>query len=260
MNTESHNAVVRREFTRQAPAYAANPVVANPDRVERLLAAIRPLPEARVLDVATGPGYAAMGFAACCEEVVGLDLTEAPLDLARREGERRGLTNLRLITGDAMQLPFEADTFDVVLCCLALHHMEDPHRILGEMARVCRIGGRVAIEDLAASDHPIRAAYQNEIEILRDPSHVRALSLHELVRLPAEVDMEVESVQTYTNTQQVERWLANAHTPEDWATKARALLARDEESDLSGLRPFKEAGELSFTHRMAVVVARKLGA
>lgn len=248
MTTEPHNAVVRREFTQQAEAYAANPSVADPARVERFVRAVAPPADARVLDVASGPGYVAMGFAARCREVVALDLTEAPLALARRMGAERGLTNLRAMTGDAARLPFADASFDAVVCRLALHHMEDPGRA----------DGRVAVEDLIASEHSDRAAYQDRIEILRDPSHVRALPVSELLRLIAATGVEVGVVYTDALTQVAERWLANARTPDERASEVRLLLERDEDNDLSGLRPVRQDGQLAFTHRMAVVVGRKL--
>lgn len=256
---EPHNTIVQREFTLQAEAYAANPTVADPERVERLLRAVDPPADARVLDVATGPGYMAMGFAARCREVVALDLTEAPLALARRMGAERGLTNLRFMAGDATHLPFADASFDVVVCCLALHHMEEPRRALREMTRVCRVGGGIAVEDMIASEHPARAAYHNQVEILRDPSHVRALPLSELLRLFAEASLEVEAVQTDGRPQIAERWLANAQTPAERAAEARLLLERDAAQDLSGMRPIRQDGQLVFAHRMAVVVGRRLG-
>lgn len=259
MTEETHNAVVRREFTRQADAYAANPSVANPERVERLLRAVDPPPEARVLDVAAGPGYAAMGFAARCREVVALDLTEAPLALAARMSAERGLANVRFMTGDAAQLPFADDSFDVVICCLALHHMQDPGRVVREMARVCRAGGRLAVEDMIASEHPDRAAYQNRVEILRDPSHTRALPLGELLRLVAEAGVEVEVVATDARPQPMERWLANAQTPDDQAAEVRLLLERDAAHDLSSMHSVRRDGQLMFTHHMALIAGRKLG-
>ena len=55
-HTREHNQVVREEFTRQAAAYAANPAIADPERVARLVQAVRPTAQDRVLEVATGPG------------------------------------------------------------------------------------------------------------------------------------------------------------------------------------------------------------
>ena len=90
--TKEHNQVVREEFTRQATAYAANPVIADPERVARLVHAVRPTSQDRVLEVATGPGYVAMGFAAVAREVVGVDLTEAPLAIAEQRRQEQGCT------------------------------------------------------------------------------------------------------------------------------------------------------------------------
>ena len=111
---------------------------------------------------------------------------------------------------------------------------------------------------MVASEHPDRAAYQNHVETLRDPSHVRALPLSELLRIVAEAGVEVESVYTEARAQDTERWLANAHTPDERASEIRELLERDATHDLSALRPVRRDGQLTFTHQMAVVVGRKL--
>ena len=79
-----HKEVVRQKFTHQAQAYAANPLIANQSRLSRLVQAVQPQPNARVLDVATGPGLVARAFAEAGCEVVGTDLTEAPLAIAEQ--------------------------------------------------------------------------------------------------------------------------------------------------------------------------------
>ena len=147
-----HKAVIRHEFTRQAATYAANPLVADRSQLMRLVQAVRPRPQARVLDVATGPGFVALAFAEAGCEVVGIDLTEAPLAIAEQTRQARGLTNVRFQLGDAEQLPFGEEAFDVVVSRFALHHCENPQRVMAEMGRVCRSQGLVAIEDLVVSE------------------------------------------------------------------------------------------------------------
>src|SRR5258708_27093526 len=90
-----HKMVVRQEFTQQAQAYAANPALADHTRLNRLIQAVHPQPGARVLDVATGPGFVALAFAEAGCEVIGIDLTEAPLAIAEQRSQAQGLTNLR---------------------------------------------------------------------------------------------------------------------------------------------------------------------
>jgi ubiquinone/menaquinone biosynthesis C-methylase UbiE len=256
---QEHNTVVREAFTRQAQAYAANPGIADPERVARLVQAVQPSAQDRVLEVATGPGYVALGFAAVARDVVGVDLTEAPLALAEQRRQAQGLTNVRFQLADASQLPFAEGEFDVVVCRLAFHHFAQPMPMLSEMARVCRMDGTVAVEDLVVSEHPARGAYQNRFENLRDPSHTSAHPLSRLLHLFAEAQVEVEQVLTYPHCQVVEQWLANAHTPEDAAAETRRLIVQDAHHDLSGTRPFqRDDGAWCFTQRNAIVVGRKL--
>lgn len=258
MNSEDQKAIVRHEFTKQADAYAASTSITNPERIERLIRAVAPAPEARVLEVATGPGYVACGFAAASGEVIGIDITDALLEIAERNRRERGLSNLRFQRGDAEQLPFGDAEFDVVVCRLAFHHLADPAAVLREMARVCRPNGTVAVEDMVGSEHPERAAYQNRFENLRDPSHLRALPLSELLRLFAASGLEVETVYSGQSRPEVEHWMERAQTPPEAAAEVRAMLERDLREDLSGTRPHYRDGILVFTQMNAAVIGRRL--
>ncbi len=250
-----HKDLVREEFTRQAPAYADAPVIKDPLHLDKLVDAVRPAPEARGLEVATGPGHVALAFARVCREVVGVDLTEAPLKIANKMREERGLSNVHFQLGDVeARLPFADGEFDVVVCRFAIHHFEDPRIVVAEMSRLCRIGGTVAVEDLIASEHPDRAEYHNRFERLRDSSHTRVLSLSEMVRILAASGLELVRFSSDGLPNPVERWFDSAQTPAD----KRAMIERDLREDLSGTNPRRIDGELFFTHRTAIVVTRKL--
>ncbi len=257
---QDHKERVRQEFTRQATRFAAAAWIGDQARVARLVQAVEPSPEARVLEVATGPGYVAQGFAAVCREVVGLDLTPALIEIAEQQRRERGLDNLRFQVGDAEHLPFGDGEFDIVVCRFAFHHLPEPARVLGEMARVCRLDGAVAVEDIIASEQPERADYQNRFERLRDPSHQRALPLTELVDLFTAAGLELRNLQLNLLILPVERWLSNSHTPPERAAQVLALLEADLERDLSGVRPFRQDGELYFRQRTIALVGRKLPA
>ncbi|MBF6560734.1 MAG: class I SAM-dependent methyltransferase [Candidatus Binataceae bacterium] len=256
--TQAHQAVVREEFTRQAGAYAAAPVITDADRIARLVGAIDPQPADRAIEIATGPGYVAMALAARCREVVGIDLTPAPIAIAERTSRERGLANVRFQVGEASHLPFADGAFDIAVCRFAFHHFEHPAAILAQMRRVCRVGGTVAIEDLFASENPARAAYYNQVERLRDGSHTRALALSELVAMTAEAGLELERIHSDRLTVNTAAWLASAQTPAAKAAEVRRLLDDDLRRDLSGMRPFSDAAGLRFIQRIAALVCRKL--
>jgi ubiquinone/menaquinone biosynthesis C-methylase UbiE len=256
----AHKAVVREEFTRQAEAYAKAEAITNAQRLERLVTAINPARDARALEVATGPGYVAMALAAACREMVGLDLTPAPIAIAERNRRERGLENVRFQVGDAENLPFSNGEFDIVVCRFAFHHFEDPGAILSEMCRVCRPSGTVVVEDLFSSEDAERAAYYNRVENLRDHSHTRALALSDLIGLMGRAGVEIETVYSDRLIADVDTWLASAQTSAIDADAARRMLEEDGQRDLSGARPFVREGKIYFVQRTVALIGRKLAA
>ncbi|HTT75441.1 MAG TPA: class I SAM-dependent methyltransferase [Candidatus Binataceae bacterium] len=253
-----HKAVVREEFTRQADVYAAAPVITDSERLARLVEAINPQPQSRALEVATGPGYVAMALAARCRQVVGLDLTPAPIEIARRISRGRGITNVHFQIGDAEHLPFADGEFDIAVCRFAFHHCERPDAILAEMVRVCRIGGAVAIEDLFSSELHDRAHYMNHVERLRDRSHTKALTPTQLIAMTRKHRLEIESMHSDHIVVDLDEWLIGAQTGIHDAHEVRRLLTEDMYRNRSGMLPFEHDGAVKFIQRTLAIVTRKL--
>lgn len=103
-------------------------------------------PTMRVLDVATGTGEQAFAFADRAAEVVGVDLSDAMLEIARRKNRH---SNITFQQADAAALPFPDESFDVACISFALHEMPRSirERALGEMSRVVRHAGRIVVVD-----------------------------------------------------------------------------------------------------------------
>lgn len=253
-----HKNTVREEFTKQADDYADSSVLTDPEKIKRVVTAAGASSKARVLEVATGPGHVAFEFAEKCDEVIGIDITEAPLEIAKETKQRRNVENISFEKGDAEELPFADNSFDIVVCRLAFHHFENPAVVFQEMSRVCYSDGTVAVDDLTVSEFPERASYQNQFEQLRDPSHVRALPRSELLDLFTECNIEVTSVASDGIVQQVDGWLNLAQTPASQAETVQKLIKRDANDDLSGTRPFWQDDELYFTQQTTIVVGRCL--
>ncbi|MBO1750766.1 methyltransferase domain-containing protein [Actinotalea sp. BY-33] len=106
-------------------------------------------PGLSLLDVGCGPGTVTADLATRVAPgvVVGVDASEAVLDVARAAAREAGATNLTFEHGDAMDLPFPDDSFDVVHAHQVLQHLSDPVGALREMRRVARPGGVVAVRD-----------------------------------------------------------------------------------------------------------------
>jgi SAM-dependent methyltransferase len=127
-------------WERTASAYHAFAGRITPRVVDPLLDAAGVGPNVRVLDVASGPGYAAAQAAARGAAVVGIDVADAMVALAR---DRHPGVEFR--PGDAHALAFPDGVFDAVVGNFALHHFGDPERAAGEFARVLVPGGRLAL-------------------------------------------------------------------------------------------------------------------
>jgi SAM-dependent methyltransferase len=114
--------------------------------------------------------------------VVGVDLTVSLLELGAARLRDAAVPNVLLQEGNAHALPFLADSFDLVYCFTALHHVGEPARAVAEMARVCRPGGRVVLSDLIAPSAEVRDTF-DDLHRRIDPSHRRACLESELVEL-----------------------------------------------------------------------------
>jgi ubiquinone/menaquinone biosynthesis C-methylase UbiE len=124
----------------------------------------------RVLDVGTGPGWIPILTALQCPEarIVGVDLAEEMMRIARRNVEKEGLSNrIDIVRADAKQLPFAPGDFDLVISSSMLHHIPDPRLVLAEVDRVVG-GGAILVRDL----HRPESEHQLEDLVARyvDPS------------------------------------------------------------------------------------------
>ena len=123
----------------------------TPRLIEPLLDAAAVAEGTRVLDVASGPGYVTSAAAGRGASVVGVDVAEAMLSLARQLHPQ-----LEFRPGDAEALPFPDGSFDAVVGNFVLLHLGRPEQAAAEFARVLAPGGRVA---LTVWDVPERAEF-----------------------------------------------------------------------------------------------------
>ena len=105
-----------------------------------------------VVDVGTGTGFVAAGLAPFAQRVIGVDFSEAMLDVARENVAKLGLTNVEFRQGDIEHLPLENESADAVFANMALHHTPDPLIVIREMARVVKRNGRIVITDATRHD------------------------------------------------------------------------------------------------------------
>ncbi len=144
------------------------------------------------------------------------------VEVARREAAAAGLGNATFAVGDATALDLPAASVDGAVARFALHHVPVPGRVLEELARVVRPGGRIVMADHVADDDADAAAWSQEIERLRDPSHWACLPVRRLRALGECAGLELDRESVVPIALDFEEWLARG----SGGAGARALIER----------------------------------
>jgi SAM-dependent methyltransferase len=251
----SHRDRILDQFTRQAAPFAASAAIRNEEVLNRTVQWAGTGPEDTVLDVACGPGLLACAFAKVAEHVTGVDMTPAMLEQARKTQQDQGLKNVSWHRGDVYSLPFSVAQFSIVSSRFAFHHLQDPMAALKEMQRVCKPGGRIVVVDM--SPLPEKAAALNVAELLRDPSHVRALPVEELVELFEHAGLGTPQITSYRVEGELEDLLSRSFPNEGDADRLRTIFADSIADDALDLNTRLAAGKIYYSFPVAVLVARK---
>jgi SAM-dependent methyltransferase len=251
---DQHNAQIRDQFTRQAIPFAAAPEIRNADALRRIVEIADAGSDDIVLDVACGPGLLACEFAHVASHVTGIDLTPKMLEQASALQQRLALNNLTWREGDVAHLPFADASFSIVVSRFAFHHLLDPLTVLEEMRRVCRPGGRIVVADSAPSSD--KADAFNQMETLRDPSHVRARPVDQLVALFAAAGLPEPAVARDDLRYELESLLARSFPKAGDANRIRRLFEESLVNDHLGLCAVREGGEIRFWYPTAIVCSR----
>ncbi|HEX3154541.1 MAG TPA: class I SAM-dependent methyltransferase [Candidatus Angelobacter sp.] len=127
------------------------------DMTQAIVAAARVQPGMRVLDIACGTGEPAISLATLLAgdgEVVGVDISPAPLKIAEERTAQRGPTNVSFKQADAHRLPFADNSFDCITSRLGIMLFSDLLRALSEMRRVLKPQGRAILLVWGPMDQP----------------------------------------------------------------------------------------------------------
>jgi ubiquinone/menaquinone biosynthesis C-methylase UbiE len=257
MTDASHQGLILDQFTRQATLFSTAAPITNADALRMIVEAARPEPDDTVLDVACGGGIVVCAFAPLVRRATGIDVTPAMLEQAQRLAAEKGLTNVEWRQGDVNPLPFEDASFTIVATRFSVHHFPDPAAVLREMARICAPGGRLVVVDMYASEDSHKAAEFNRLERLRDPSHMRSLTLAELKKLFAEAGLPEPQATFYELRDEVRNLLARSFPEPGDDIKITELFKASAADDRLGV-PIRVEGErIHYAYPVAILAAQR---
>ena len=187
-------------------------------------------------------------------------MTPAMLDRARQLAAEKGIANVTWDRGDVGSLPYADGAFDIVVTRFSMHHFLDPVGVLREMVRVCAPGGRVVVIDMYASDDPAKAAEWNRAEKLRDPSHVRCLTLPELKGLFGAAGLPEPRASFYELRDEIRNLLARSFPNPGDDVKIIEMFAASAEDDRLGIPVRREGERIDYAYPIAILAADRLSA
>lgn len=252
-----HDNRVRDEFTRQAETFSASAAITDAALTQRFVDALGNAASGSVLDVACGPGILSAAIARSAREVTAFDLTPQMLNKAAQHCAEAGVGNVSFREGNAAELPFVNAAFDAAVTRLSVHHFDRPGRVMSEIFRVLRPGGRFVVADVISSEVPAESELQNAIEILRDPSHVRMLPGSELTSLVKEAGFAIESLTTWDKPREFEEWMGIVNDAARIPPLRAVVRALASAGASAGMGLSLDGGKVGFFHRWNLIVARK---
>ncbi|HET7343019.1 MAG TPA: methyltransferase domain-containing protein [Methylomirabilota bacterium] len=255
MSQNTHSDLILDQFTRQAVPFATAPSIKDEAALRLVVEFSGAGPDDTVLDVACGPGLIVVAFARVAGHATGIDLTPAMLERARTHAAEQGVTNVSWQQGDVLPLPYADASFSIVSSRFAFHHFLDPLAVLTQMARVCRPGGTVLVVDTAPP--PEKAEAFNRVELLRDPSHVRALPLAEHLALFRRAGLPEPRLTHYRLEGDLEGLIARSFPKPGDADRIRKIFADSVADDALGIGTRREGDVIRYGYPIAVMAARR---
>jgi len=254
----AHLRLLQQRFGPAAPAYASSTIHSQGLDLDWIVEAAALSGKELVVDVATGTGFTAFALAPYAREVVGIDITMPMLEAAQRLATERQLTNVRFVQGEALALPFSSGSIDVVACRYSAHHFSQIAHVIREWVRVLVPGGKLILSDSISPEEPELDSFINELEVLRDPSHLHNYRISEWLSLLAEAGLTANVQREWSSLLDVPSWTQRMQTsPED---VERIVQRCAQASPLAQERFHIEQrdGVFSFTLPLALLVGVKV--
>lgn len=212
--------------------------------------------DSTVLDLACGPGIVACEFARHAKHVTGIDITPAMIEQAKKRQQEHHLNNVNWKIGDVTALPFPDHHFSTVVTRYSFHHFENPKAVLAEMIRVCKPGGKVLVADVVLPANKVEK--YDALEIIRDPSHVHALTHSEMAEVFKASSLKSIKTANYKVEIELEQQLKASFPKEGDEEKIRKMFAKELIEDRMGVNVHRKGNEIHYEVPITILVGECL--
>jgi ubiquinone/menaquinone biosynthesis C-methylase UbiE len=206
---------VKQQFSKNAKEYRDERLFAEGEDLHEMVNTVSLKGTEKVLDIATGAGHTALAFAPHVSECIAIDLTKEMVVTASELARDRGVKNVQFQIGDAEKLPFPDGSFDIVTCRFAAHHFGNVEQAVSEVARVLKPGGTFLLVDHYAPAEIELDYFVNQLDRMRDPSHVRESTLSEWKGMFTKHHLSFKEILKWDLPLKFQNWVERAGTPSE---------------------------------------------
>lgn len=251
----NYNDTVRQSFKKQAEKFTAYHM-SKTEYTDYLIRRIGAKGTEHALEVAAGTCICGRALAPYVKDITCLDLTEEMLAQGKKLAGESQIKNIYFQTGNAEELPYESETFDLVVTRLSFHHFDNPEKPFGEMKRVLKKGGKLVVWDMEAVEESLRAT-DDKIEKMRDRSHTRILSREEFEEM-FKKDFTLQCEKTTLVPVNLKSWMELTDTPEDVQKEISDLMKAELAGGRkTGFSPYCKGSQIMFDHRWLLLIGVK---
>jgi ubiquinone/menaquinone biosynthesis C-methylase UbiE len=255
MNTKE---IVKRQFDIQAKNFSRWSVTKNQEYMQAYFEFIGFGKEDELLDVACGTGAFSVFCAKRIKHVHGIDISKGMIELAQKNALASGLENITFECHDVEHIPCPVNSFCVVQCRSAFHHMEKYPLVFEEMLRCCRPNGRLALQDIMAYDDQRVNSFFEALEKEVDVSHNATLSKQDFFDLFTRNRIEVVRSFVVGIELNFSEYLGHAFQSQGSVEKIEDLLKYGlQDIDISRFLYMNNDGELTLKRSVFLILGQK---
>ncbi len=248
----------RDQYSRQAEYYTRSAAHATGESLQLVVEWAQPRSNQNALDIATGTGFTAFALAPHLAYIVSYDLTAEMLGQAKNLRSQRDLSNVEFVQGVAESLPFTSDSFDIVVCRTAPHHFQSIDSFMSESRRVTKSGGLVIVVDTSVPGVPNIDDWQNKVELMRDPSHVKNLSNEEWQNIFKKHGLDIINSSTAHRTHlEFWDWVERSGTPTETVQELHRMFLNAPPEINDTFQIEEGDGKIDFAWIVSAVAGRK---
>jgi ubiquinone/menaquinone biosynthesis C-methylase UbiE len=249
---------VQQQFGKSASSYISSSIHKEGKDLKKLLEMASLAGGEVLLDVATGGGHTANAFAPFVKKVIAVDLTVEMLAAAETFVKANGHQNIEFLNGDAENLPFQDDAFDIVTCRIAPHHFPNVNKFIAEVHRVLLPGGQFLLDDNVAPEEDEFDHFYNTIEKWRDYSHFRAWKKTEWLRMLELSGFTIDEMHRFEKTFHFDPWCKRMNLPANEKNNLRQYMINSSSNVKNKFNiVFKDDQMVSFTGESIILKAIK---